>query len=914
MKVYVDDLIVHTNRDCFDDHLKHLELMFKACEANDILLKPKKCYFGFREIVYLGHIINALGIKPDPDKANVILNLPIPANLSDLRSFLGMVNYYRRFIPKLAAIASPLFDLLKKDVKFHFDEAELCAFNAIKEFFVEELILLYPDWNKEFWLTTDACSHGIGGVLSQFVEELGYDRPVCFYSKSLNDSQRHYSSFDLEFLGIVKCLDYFKYYLVNNKFTLFTDHKNLAGLKSTLRLSGRRRHMHLRWLDILMSYDFIIKHKSGKSISHADYMSRCPHCVDLDPVVHGISEARLNNFNLADLVGFSDIIGNYDWKTEQENDPVCQKLKKKNYINMNEGILYKGDRIIVPANLQVKLLEFAHSNSVSGGHVSVQKTVSKLRKRFYWPKMHDTVVEYKLHCHKCQIYDKDNRRISTMRNFFVTKTFELIGIDIVGPMKLLSSVGYLYCLTITDYFTRYSIAVPIKDMETKTVANALLDKWVFQFGTPKTIITDQGSNFCSKLFDALCKTIQIKRIVTEPYSQATNGRVERLNQTLFTMLAKCGKNYARWDKMITAICFCYNNTPHSVTGFSPHSLIFGRDANFPIDWKLPSIDTRIPQSAKEFLEQLINDLDYIRSMAIANNKNYILKRYKKLGGYPEFNVGDLVLFKLKQKYGNEDNIKKFSPKWCPIPYQVIEKFNDYYQLAPATGGLPLKNLFHGRNLKKYFVSSDDKNVVWNEPEDAPILLEEEDSTLDINEIIMEPYLIPDVENEEIPNFTTEDTGDTNKDYGLTIPGVPLTIEPPEGYFVPEVYVLNTNKIVESSPLDVSIYWDGENAWFDGKLYMNSSGNFAVEYVDSEIHEEDLDKLCKNHFLAFKNRDVAENYALHSELRDYKSLHLGFIPKKWRKKVLKPITNIDGINLPTTWFVETIKKKSGRGYT
>ena len=268
VQVYLDDVIIHT-KGSLEQHLDHIKQVFETLRRANLMIKLKKCYFCMPTIHFLGHVIGRDGIKPDADKVEKIKNFPIPKDRSQLRSAMGLFSYYRRFIRDFSKIASPLNKLLKKEEPFSWTEKQQRAFDYLKERLITAPILMYPDFTKPFILYTDASGTGLGAVLSQMDKE-GKERVVAYASRTLNEAEKKYTITEQECLAVIWAVRKFKYYLESEPFTIVTDHVALKWLKTSKIPDGRRA----RWIMDLQQFTFEIKHRSGKSNSNADGLSR----------------------------------------------------------------------------------------------------------------------------------------------------------------------------------------------------------------------------------------------------------------------------------------------------------------------------------------------------------------------------------------------------------------------------------------------------------------------------------------------------------------------------------------------------------------------------------------------------------------------------------------------------------------
>lgn len=234
-------------------------------------ISPKKCSFAMQEILYLGHVINSEGSRPDPAKINCVQHFPVPRNVSELRGFLGLCGYYRRYVKSFSKLAGPLTALLRKDVLYNWGFEQQRAFEELKERLISPPILVRPDFSQRFILKTDYSETAIGAILAQLGAD-GQERVVAYASKSLTAAERNYSTTEGECLAVVWGVKHFRPYLFGTKFNLVTDHASLKWLMNSQDLNTRL----MRWSLKLQEYDFEIEYRPGKQHSDVDALSRFP--------------------------------------------------------------------------------------------------------------------------------------------------------------------------------------------------------------------------------------------------------------------------------------------------------------------------------------------------------------------------------------------------------------------------------------------------------------------------------------------------------------------------------------------------------------------------------------------------------------------------------------------------------------
>ncbi|CAD6236937.1 GSCOCG00012487001-RA-CDS [Cotesia congregata] len=266
--VYMDDIVIYS--ETFEEHVTRVEKLFDRLRKAGLQLQPDKCHLFRKEIDYLGHIISADGVRPDPKKTDAVKKFPVPNSFKKVREFLGLTGYYRRFIDNYAKISKPLTSLLQKDATFEWGEKQAEAFETLKNKLIQTPILQFPDFSREFIITTDACDYGIGACLSQ--GEINKDKPVSYASRLLNSAERNYSTIEKEMLAIIYAVNKFRPYIYGSQFTLVTDHRPLTWINSVNSPNSRI----VRWRLSMKDYTYKIVYKPGRINSNVDTLSRNP--------------------------------------------------------------------------------------------------------------------------------------------------------------------------------------------------------------------------------------------------------------------------------------------------------------------------------------------------------------------------------------------------------------------------------------------------------------------------------------------------------------------------------------------------------------------------------------------------------------------------------------------------------------
>ena len=725
--VYLDDIIVVGKT--FEEHLRNLGEVFQRIRKAGMKLNPTKCALFKSKVKYLGHIVSAEGVGTDPEKIKAVNHWPVPQSSHELRSFLGLCTYYRRFVANFSSIAKELYKLTERSAPFVWTESCQRAFEKLKNVLSSTPVLSYPIPEKEFILDTDASNEGIGAVLSQLVD--GNEKVVAYFSRTLSKPERNYCVTRRELLAMVESIKHFHKYLYGRKFLLRTDH---AALRWLLNFKNPEEQI-ARWIERLQSYEFEIQHRKGEQHKNADALSRrpcnteCKYCVRMEGKEANdhcfqvrfqiddtwsdeiIREEQLQDSDIGPILRWIEEEKKPDWQEIAELSPVTKSYWAQwDSLKVVNGSLKRiwetpdGStnilQLIIPQVRVSEVLQQMHSG-VSGGHLGVNKTLDKIRQRFYWVYCKMDVEEW---CRKCDICAASKgphaKTRGQLQTYNVGSPFERIAIDLAGPFPV-SKSGNKYILVVIDYFTKWPEVFAIPNQEAVTVANAVVDGWVSRYGVPMELHSDQGRNFDSQLFREMCRVLGIHKTRTTPLHPQSDGMVERFNRTIQQHLSKMvGENQADWDKHIPLFLMAYRGSAHNTTEVTPSKMLFGRELRLPCDLMFGSPGDTV-ESEGEYAAQLRARLNKIHLMArnrIRATSDRMKTRYDRRANMKEFQENDLVWF-----YNPQRRIGK-SPKlqqdW-EGPYRIIKKINDVIyriQKGPRTK----MKVIHVDRLAKYF--------------------------------------------------------------------------------------------------------------------------------------------------------------------------------------------------------------------
>ncbi len=676
---------------------------------------------------YLGHVVSQEGVHPDPDKLKAVRDYPTPTNVRAVRAFVGLCGYYRRFVKNFGSIARPLTNLTKDGVKWCWGQPEEAAFRRLQETLLTAPVLAFPVEGAPYELHTDASRQGLGAELTQIVK--GEERVLSYLSRGLSVQEEKYHTTDLECLAVVWAIQQSRPYLFGQKFTVVTDHAALKLLMITTHAVGSRL---ARYAMELQEHNMIIRHRPGLANNNADGLSR-------NPVGRPTSETDIALFppektGAFVLAGVENGLTPHHLRQRQMEDafwgpilrflvdptnPTLQSVSKKAAAyEVVDGVLYrkvygeeKPRRIAVPVTMRTWVQQHCHDDPLSG-HLAIDKTGEKVRHRFFWPKMTTHIYDYVTSCHACQLNKPGNQlpggHLGTIP---VGRRFEMVGIDIVGPMPR-TREGNRYILVATDYATRYAIVEPCADKSSATVAKFIANRLIGQFGTPAKLLSDKGAEFLSRSVSRLLQMQGMAHLRTSGYHPQCNGLTERFNGTLGRMLRMFvePEGYNNWDNFVFSNVKAYNSAKHATTGFSPHFLMFGEEPLAPLDIALPQSSQPV-QDLQQWWNHLVNSREFAKlRIGAAHDKE--AERYNRTHHDVRLKPGELVTLQQRVRHG------KLSPR-ATGPYVVKKVVSPVdYILEPQKGGKEI--LTHISHLRPYIQRSPSWEDIASMPEPLSI--------------------------------------------------------------------------------------------------------------------------------------------------------------------------------------------------
>jgi hypothetical protein len=684
---YIDDCLIHSKD--HDGHLKHLELALGRLRKHKLKINVSKCIFGSTEVQYLGHTLSEEGVKPGKDKAAAIAECKAPTDVKQVKSFAGLCNYFRGYVQNFARIAAPLFALTRKDSDWkggELPQPARRAFEFLRKKIAEMPVLRYPTRNGKYHLYTDGAlgdasnEGGLGAVLYQEDAE-GRKHPVGYASRRLIKHEKNYPAFLLEMQAAIYGMEFFDTYLNGRKFYLYSDHKPLCRLNTVHAKTLNR--LQLKMLEMFPE----IRYVKGEENTVADFLSRYQGL--------GVAQIDASPFRLRVL---------------QDQDPDLGDIKEKirtvlkdkggetdgtlvNFRGLSRpatiiddillvkdtdrhGVLKDGSlRIAVPMCMRKELIQEAHNSQIAG-HSGIFKTMERLRREFWWPSMDAQVTEHIKKCTACQATtNKGTRPGPPLEQLPIPQGPNWrVHIDLFGPLKK-SEKGNNYVLVMTDAFSKIVQLRSIAGKEATTVAQAVMDGWMYTFGVPKMIVSDQGTEFCNELQKAIWTKLQIEHKVTTPYHPQTNSQAEVFNKTLAhylrTVIQEAEASTLDWEMYLMPLMFSHNTAVHKSTKVSPFYTTFGYDPRVPL-WDTGNIFDKDFGNNKlcDKYAELHQAQRLARKVVLQNSQHAKEEQARQhdrddTAEFPQYEAGDLVWVKVVEQYlpNNKRNNKKLAPKW-----------------------------------------------------------------------------------------------------------------------------------------------------------------------------------------------------------------------------------------------------------
>ncbi|KAA0067940.1 pol protein [Cucumis melo var. makuwa] len=668
--VFIDDILIYSKTEA--EHEKHLHQVLETLRANKLE-----------------------GVSVDPAKIEVVTNWPRPSTVSEIRSFLGLAGYYRRFVEDFSRIASPLTQLTRKGTPFVWSPTCESSFQELKQKLVTAPILTVPDGSGSFVIYSDASKKGLGCVLMQ------QGKVVAYASRQLKGHEQNYPTHDLELAAVVFALKIWRHYLYGEKIHIYTNHKRLKYFFTQKELNMRQR----RWFELVKDYDCEILYPPGKANVVADALSRK---VAHSAVLITKQAPLLRDFERAEIaVSVGEVTSQLAQLSVQPtlrqkiivaqlNDPYLVEKRRlvetgqgENFsISSDDGLMFEG-RLCVPEDSAVKteLLAEAHSSPFTM-HPGSTKMYQDLKNVYWWRNMKREVAD------------------------FVRWKWESVSMDfITGLPKTLK--GYTVIWVVVDRLTKSAHFMPGKSTYTASKWGQLyMIEIVRLHGVPVSIISERDAPFTSKFWKGLQLSLGTRLDFSTTFHPQTDGQTERLNQVLEDMLQACVLEFSgSWDSHLHLMEFAYNNSYQATIGMAPFEALYGKCCRSPVCWGEVGEQRMLRPELVQTTNAAIQKIRARMLTAQSRQKSYADVRRKDL----EFEVGDMVFLKVAPMKGvlRFEKKGKLSPRFVG-PFEILERIGPVaYRLALPPSFSTVHDVFHVSMLRRYV--ADPTHVVDFEP-------------------------------------------------------------------------------------------------------------------------------------------------------------------------------------------------------
>ncbi|CAH9102252.1 unnamed protein product [Cuscuta epithymum] len=697
--VFIDDILIYSESE--EEHEEHLILVLETLREKQLYAKLSKCEFWLKEIGFLGHVVSGSGIAVDNKKIEAITEWERPKNVKEIRSFLGLAGYYRKFVEKFSVLASPLTKLTRKGAKFIWDDKCEKGFIELKKRLTEAPVLALPKQGVGYDVYSDVSIQGFGCVLMQ------NGRVIAYASRQLKKHEVNYPTHDLELGAVVFALKIWRHYLYGETCHIYTDHKSLKYVFTQKELNMRQR----RWMELIKDYHLVIEYHPGKANVVADALSRKSSSGALLANLRAL-RAQLEVSSDGALLARFEVRPTLldEIKKGQEADEEIMKIRERmqagpveDFRERDDGLLLFRDRVCVPSDdeLRKSILEEAHSSAYAM-HPGGTKIYRDLKESYWWSGMKREIAEYISRCLTCQQVKAEHQHpAGLLQPLSIPEwKWEHVTMDfVVGLPRTIRNYDAVW--VVVDRLTKSAHFLPINTTyPLERLAKLYTDEIVRLHGVPVTIVSDRDPRFTSRFWPKFQESMGTRLKFSTAFHPQTDGQSERVIQILEDMLRACALEFqGSWDNHLALVEFAYNNSYQASIGMPPYEALYGRRCRTPLCWdevgmaKLEGTDlVEVTKSKVKLIRERLK-------AAQDRQKSYADKRRRTL----EFKVDDEVFLKVSPWKGiiRFQTRGKLNPRYIG-PFRIIEKVGAVaYRLQLTPELEKIHNVFHVSMLKKY---------------------------------------------------------------------------------------------------------------------------------------------------------------------------------------------------------------------
>ena len=712
--VYLDDIMIYSKTP--EEHLEHLETVLKLLREHRFYAKRSKCSFNMKEVKFLGHLVGHEGLKVDPAKIAVVKDWPRPKDATQVRQFVGLTNYFRKFIKDYSTVAAPLMDLTKKNTDFAtaWTDVHTEAFEELKRALTSSPVLILPDFNKPFELVSDASLLGTGAVLLQ------EGKVVAYTSKKFIPAEKNYTTTEQELLGVVNALGEWRCYFGASDLTLVTDHNPLQYFNTQAVLSRRLA----RWQEFLAQFDYKWEYRTGRN-NVADPLSRSP-ALTLMYYISAMTDLRRSErvknkkkaeqktgqkpaepLRQEDLEAppveppvpqppapqeeeqhtpLADLMTRI--KDGYAKDPQFRRSRHTAKFTLTDGYWFKGRQLVVPADAQLRkeLVQYAHNPTYSG-HTGKKRTLEHLARDFYWVGMTPMVIKHVATCDTCQRNKSGTQKPGGLLQptEVPEKFWECVTMDLITQLPP-TKTGYDAIAVFVDKLSKMTHIEPCSTtIDAPEFADLLLRTVFRHHGLPRSIISDRDARFTGHFLTTLAERLEFRQRLSTAFHPQTDGQTERMNRVVEDMIRHyVGPYHDDWDTKLALAEFAINNSWQASIGDTPFHALYGEHPHTPTSLSIrDTVPSRTP-ATQQWIEQYAERTARARKCILAaqdRQKAYADRSRRAV----KYSRGQFVWLSAKHVHFKAGGPIKFMPKYIG-PFRITDEIGPR---DPETGEVTL---------------------------------------------------------------------------------------------------------------------------------------------------------------------------------------------------------------------------------